>query len=62
MVGDVDQESQVLLDQLLASYSDERLYEHVDKFNNRPEQFDFEVYRSLLKDAVATAATPASSS
>ncbi|KAE9019687.1 hypothetical protein PR003_g13263 [Phytophthora rubi] len=43
-------ESQLLLQQLLASYQDDKLYEHVDKFNNKPEQFDFESYRLMLKD------------
>ncbi|KAG7377973.1 ATP synthase mitochondrial F1 complex assembly factor 1 [Phytophthora pseudosyringae] len=44
-------EAQLLLQQLLASYQDDTLYEHVHKFNNQPEQFDFEAYRALLKDA-----------
>ncbi|KAF1787787.1 ATP11 protein [Phytophthora cactorum] len=45
-------ESQLLLQQLLASYQDDKLYEHVDKFNNKPDQFDFEAYRLLLQDAM----------
>ncbi|KAJ8564262.1 hypothetical protein ON010_g7081 [Phytophthora cinnamomi] len=49
-------ESQLLLQQLLASYQDDKLYEHVDKFNNKPDQFDFEAYRSLLKDVTEPAA------
>ncbi|OWZ03917.1 putative mitochondrial protein [Phytophthora megakarya] len=48
-------ETQLLLKQLLASYQDDKLYEHVDKFNNQPDQFDFEAYRQLLKDATETA-------
>ncbi|POM78859.1 ATP11 domain containing hypothetical protein [Phytophthora palmivora] len=48
-------ESQLLLKQLLASYQDDKLYEHVDKFNNKPDQFDFETYRQLLKDATESA-------
>lgn len=43
-------ESQLLLQQLLSSYQDDKLYEHVDTFNNKPDQFDFETYRLLLKD------------
>jgi ATP synthase F1 complex assembly factor 1 len=43
-------ESQLLLQQLLASYQDDKLYAHVDKFNNQPDQFDFEAYRLLLQD------------
>ncbi|KAG1709297.1 hypothetical protein DVH05_019940 [Phytophthora capsici] len=43
-------ESSLLLKQLLASYQDDKLYEHVDKFNNKPEQFDFEAYRVLVKE------------
>ncbi|KAG7395756.1 ATP synthase mitochondrial F1 complex assembly factor 1 [Phytophthora boehmeriae] len=42
-------ESELLLQQLLASYQDDKLYDHVNKFNNQPEQFDFEAYRLLLK-------------
>lgn len=52
-----EQESQALLDQLLASYADDRLFDHVDKFNNKPEQFDFESYRALLQEVVPTAAS-----
>ncbi|KAL3672834.1 hypothetical protein V7S43_002122 [Phytophthora oleae] len=47
-------ESQLLLKQMLASYQDDKLYEHVDKFNNKPEQFDFEAYRLLLNDVTET--------
>ncbi|CAH0487664.1 unnamed protein product [Peronospora farinosa] len=43
-------ESQLLLQQLLISYQHDKLYHHVDKFNNTPDQFDFEAYRLLLKD------------
>ncbi|KAK1940679.1 ATP synthase mitochondrial F1 complex assembly factor 1 [Phytophthora citrophthora] len=43
-------ESSLLLKQLLASYQDDKLYEHVDQFNNKPEQFDFEAYRVLVKE------------
>lgn len=43
-------ESSLLLKQLLASYQDDKLYEHVDKFNNKPEQFDFEAYRVMVKE------------
>lgn len=35
----------MLLDQLLASYSDEKLFQWVHKFNHQPEEFDFEAYR-----------------
>ncbi|CAI5744099.1 unnamed protein product [Peronospora destructor] len=43
-------EAQLLLQQLLISYQHDELYDHVDKFNNKPDQFDFEAYRLLLKD------------
>ncbi|GLE01142.1 hypothetical protein PINS_up009972 [Pythium insidiosum] len=42
-------ESEKLLNQLLASYSDESLFQWVDKFNNRPNEFDFEAYRKELE-------------
>lgn len=45
-------ESKHLLRQLLTSYQDDTLYDHVDKFNNKPDQFDFETYRVLLKQAI----------
>ncbi|KAF4128862.1 ATP11 protein [Phytophthora infestans] len=44
-------ESQLLLKQLLASYQDDQLYDHVDKFNNKPDHFDFEAYRVMLQEA-----------
>ncbi|KAI9910112.1 hypothetical protein PsorP6_009973 [Peronosclerospora sorghi] len=31
-------------------YQRDELYDRVDKFNNKPNQFDFEHYRRLLKD------------
>ncbi|KAI9915023.1 hypothetical protein PsorP6_007947 [Peronosclerospora sorghi] len=43
-------ESQLLLHQLLTSYQRDELYDLVDNFNNKPNQFDFELYRRLLKD------------
>ncbi|KAH7467193.1 hypothetical protein KRP22_013005 [Phytophthora ramorum] len=46
-------ESQLLLNQMLASYQDDKLYEHVDKFNNQPDKFDFEGFRLMLKDVMA---------
>ncbi|CEG35372.1 protein mitochondrial precursor [Plasmopara halstedii] len=45
-------ESQQLLMQLLTSYQNDKLYEHVDKFNNKPDQFDFEAYRLMMKKIV----------
>ncbi|RLN05665.1 hypothetical protein BBJ28_00014503 [Nothophytophthora sp. Chile5] len=51
-------ESQTLLDQLLVSYRDDQLYDHVDKFNNQPEQFDFEAYRLLLQSTTASNTKP----
>ncbi|CAH0480117.1 unnamed protein product [Peronospora belbahrii] len=50
-------ETQVLLQQILLSYQQEELYNHVDTFNNRPDQFDFEAYRLLLKDMTEEGAT-----
>ncbi|KAG2507449.1 hypothetical protein JM16_008871 [Phytophthora kernoviae] len=47
-------ESQLLLQQLLISYQNDKLYDHVNKFNNQPEQFDFEAYRLLLKNVTAS--------
>uniref|UniRef100_M4BHV5 ATP synthase mitochondrial F1 complex assembly factor 1 n=1 Tax=Hyaloperonospora arabidopsidis (strain Emoy2) TaxID=559515 RepID=M4BHV5_HYAAE len=44
-------ESQLLMQQLLASYQHDEIYDHVDKFNNKPDAFDFEAYRLLLKDS-----------
>lgn len=44
-------ESQLLLKQLLASYQDDELFDHVNKFNNQPDKFDFEAYRLQLKSA-----------
>lgn len=45
MVDIIVQESQILLDQLIASYSDDKVFAWVHKFNHQPEQFDFEAYR-----------------
>ncbi|KAJ0411393.1 hypothetical protein ATCC90586_004379 [Pythium insidiosum] len=42
-------ESEKLLSQLIASYSDKSLFQWVDKFNNRPNEFDFEAYRKELE-------------
>uniref|UniRef100_K3X797 ATP synthase mitochondrial F1 complex assembly factor 1 n=1 Tax=Globisporangium ultimum (strain ATCC 200006 / CBS 805.95 / DAOM BR144) TaxID=431595 RepID=K3X797_GLOUD len=53
-------ESQVLLDQLVASYSDEKLFAWVHRFNHEPEQFDFEAYR--LEMQKYTAALPSTES
>ncbi|KUF88288.1 hypothetical protein AM588_10002797 [Phytophthora nicotianae] len=33
-----------------SSYQDDQLYEHVDMFNNKPDQFDFEAYRVMLQN------------
>jgi hypothetical protein len=44
------QESEKLLGQLLSSYSDEKLFDWVDKFNNRPHEFDFESYHKAIQD------------
>ncbi|KAI9916556.1 hypothetical protein PsorP6_017027 [Peronosclerospora sorghi] len=50
-------ESQLLLHQLLTSYQRDELYDLVDKFNNKPNQFDFELYRRLLKDITESTET-----
>ncbi|TDH72537.1 hypothetical protein CCR75_000797 [Bremia lactucae] len=43
-------ESQQLVQQIFTSYQDDKLYDHVDKFNNKPDLFDFEAYRLMLKE------------
>lgn len=43
-------EAQLLLQQLLLSYQHDQLYDHVNKFNKKPNDFNFEAYRLLLKD------------
>ncbi|TMW66772.1 hypothetical protein Poli38472_014084 [Pythium oligandrum] len=41
-------ETEKLLNQLLRSYSNEKLYDWVDKFNNRPNEFDFDAFRHAI--------------
>lgn len=40
----------MLLDQLLRSYADDKLFNFVHKFNHQPEQFDFEAYRKAISN------------
>lgn len=39
-----------MLNQILASYTDENLFKWVDTFNKRPHEFNFEAYHEAIRD------------